>query len=330
MAEPEPPPIVLHYGCTAGSQHFCPCCGCQFTDVNDVVLHLSSDRQCGRWAVEALPALDDTDQPQGNDCSEDEVTFDGDIPDPFEDEDDDVQTTFLAEINNDHINDPSSVSSAHLPSAINNRQRLYYPDPPVSRTGGMNLLQRMEMDQYASIRNSENVYFPFASRSEWELADWLSSGALSQKEIDAYLRLERNMVLPVSFKNAKDLRSRIESLPDVPRWRYQEIKVENYQMMSPIILYWRDGLEVVEHLFSNPVFAQCMDISPYKEFEGQERVYGEFMSADDAWYIQDKLPRGHSFLGVIGASDKTPLTIGTGNKEMHPLLLSLANIHAGV
>ena len=35
-------------------------------------------------------------------------------------------------------------------------------------------------------------------------------------------------------------------------------------------------------------------------------------------------------LGVIGTSDKTPLTIGTGNKEMHPLLLSLANIEAGV
>ena len=35
-------------------------------------------------------------------------------------------------------------------------------------------------------------------------------------------------------------------------------------------------------------------------------------------------------LGVIGASDKTPLTIGTGNKEMHPVLLSLANIDAGV
>lgn len=45
---------------------------------------------------------------------------------------------------------------------------------------------------------------------------------------------------------------------------------------------------------------------------------------------QDKLPPGHSFVGVIGASDKTPLTIGTGNKEMHPLLISLTNIHAGV
>lgn len=39
---------------------------------------------------------------------------------------------------------------------------------------------------------------------------------------------------------------------------------------------------------------------------------------------------GHTMIGVIGASDKTPLTIGSGNKEMHPVLLSLANIDAGV
>ncbi|KAG1724322.1 uncharacterized protein EDB91DRAFT_1255279 [Suillus paluster] len=86
------------------------------------------------------------------------------------------------------------------------------------------------------------------------------------------------------------------------------------------------------HLFANPVFAPCMDFQPYREFEGadSQRAYGEFMSADLAWEIQDTLPPGHSFVGVIGASDKTPLTIGTGNKEMHPLLISLANIHAGV
>ncbi|KAI6013016.1 hypothetical protein EDC04DRAFT_2536882, partial [Pisolithus marmoratus] len=42
------------------------------------------------------------------------------------------------------------------------------------------------------------------------------------------------------------------------------------------------------------------------------------------------LPSGHSFLGIIGASDKTPLMISTSNKEMPPLLLSLANIHASV
>ncbi|KAI5994108.1 hypothetical protein F5J12DRAFT_686679, partial [Pisolithus orientalis] len=209
-----------------------------------------------------------------------------------------------------------------------------HPNPPASCADGMNLLHHVEMDEYAPICNSENIYFPFASKSEWELADWLSRGALSQKDIDTYLRLEHNLAFPVSFMSAKDLHCCIESLLGVPCWRYQEIKVKNYPTQSLIMLYWHDGLEVVEHLFSNPVFTQCMDISPYKEFEvmaeGQEQVYGGFMSADDAWHIQDQLPCSHSFLGVIGASDKTPLTIGTGNKEMHPLLLLLVNIHAGV
>ncbi|KAI6022479.1 hypothetical protein BKA83DRAFT_4054337, partial [Pisolithus microcarpus] len=195
----------------------------------------------------------------------------------------------------------------------------YHPNQGKCLKGGLNHLQRMDQDKFAHIRDSENVYYPFASKSEWELANWLASGALSQKEIDAYLHLQRTKDFPVSFNTAKDLRTRIESLPEVPRWRFQEIKVGSYQTKDPIILYWRDGLEVVEHLFRNPVFAHCMDMDPYQEFEetlnGMER---------------DSLPSGHSFIGVIGASDKTPLTIGTGNKEMHPLLLSLANIHAGV
>lgn len=57
------------------------------------------------------------------------------------------------------------------------------------------------------------------------------------------------------------------------------------------MLYWRDGLEVVEHLFGDPAFASSMDFEPYQEFEtgpsaAQERIYGEFMSGDRAWDIQ--------------------------------------------
>lgn len=46
--------------------------------------------------------------------------------------------------------------------------------------------------------------------------------------------------------------------------------------------------------------------------------------------IQTALPDGHSCVGLIGASDKTLLTRGASNREMHPLLLSIANIHARV
>ncbi|KAG1825738.1 uncharacterized protein BJ212DRAFT_1443794 [Suillus subaureus] len=116
---------------------------------------------------------------------------------------------------------------------------------------------------------------------------------------------------------SKDLRVQIEGLPE-------QIKVSSYKTKVPLVLYWRDGLDVIKHLFTNPVFMPCMDFRPYQEFEGPDG------HADHAWEIQDKLPPGYSFVGVIGASDKTPLMIRTGNKEMHPLLISLANIHAGV
>jgi hypothetical protein len=62
-----------------------------------------------------------------------------------------------------------------------------------------------------------------------------------------------------------------------------------------------------------------------------DRIYLILCEPDDSYSkSQSQLSPGHTFVGVILASDKTPLTIGTGNREMHPVLLSLANIDAGV
>ena len=71
------------------------------------------------------------------------------------------------------------------------RARVYHPNKSQSVPGGMNLLQCMDQDEYVHIRDMENIYYPFASKSDWEVANWLSSGPLTQKEIDAFLHLER-------------------------------------------------------------------------------------------------------------------------------------------
>ena len=39
-----------------------------------------------------------------------------------------------------------------------------------------------------------------------------------------------------------------------------------------MIVYWRDGLEVAAHLFSNPIFANCLELNPYWLFEGSDCV----------------------------------------------------------
>ena len=54
-----------------------------------------------------------------------------------------------------------------------------------------------------------------------------------------------------------------------------------------MVLYWREGLKVVEHLFSNPVFATCMEFTPYRLFDENGRpVISEFMSSQFAWTYQ--------------------------------------------
>lgn len=52
-----------------------------------------------------------------------------------------------------------------------------------------------------------------------------------------------------------------------------------------MVLYWRDGLEVIASLFANPVFANSMEYTPYRLRERLTgaRAFGEFMSGDFAW-----------------------------------------------
>jgi hypothetical protein len=161
----------------------------------------------------------------------------------------------------------------------------------------------METEEFQAL-HFNNIYYPFASRMEWELASWLSQGLLLQKAIDHFLHLEYVSSLAasdydktrfymqvtaclLSFKSAKDLRSRMESLPAGPQWKSAEIKLDGYNTESELTLYWRDGLEVIKHLYSNPIFAQSIAMSPYRMYEDDNvRIYREFMSADEAWRIQ--------------------------------------------
>lgn len=68
--------------------------------------------------------------------------------------------------------------------------RNYHPNVPIAHPGGENHLQKMDRDVHAAIRHTENLYYPFASKAEFDLGYWLSEAALSQKEVDGFLHLE--------------------------------------------------------------------------------------------------------------------------------------------
>ncbi|KAG2368995.1 hypothetical protein BDR07DRAFT_1447977 [Suillus spraguei] len=292
-------PFHLPHSTYNGNTFTCPNCAEAFQSSDNVIWHLSTAVNCSQWVVQGATNVDKNDNYRAD----------------YGDDTEAAQNIYLRYEDFDPLDDTEVISDLPLqpegpclpvddsalasvdPSAgpRPGTVQQYHPNMPVTLPGGKNHLQKMDNDIHANIRNTKNIYYPFTSKSEFDLASWLSSRALSQKEVDSFLCLEH-----------------ISALPEVPRWYHQQINVGSYKTKSPLMLYWRDGLEVVKYLFSNPAFRPCMDFLPYREYEV---INGQFMSADVTWGLQ--------------VSD-TPLTIGTGNKEMHPVLISLANIHAGV
>ncbi|KAG1862924.1 hypothetical protein C8R48DRAFT_603235 [Suillus tomentosus] len=183
----------------------------------------------------------------------------------------------------------------------------------------------MEQDDFEPMRK-HNVYYPFSDRAEWELAKFLCDN-LNQGQITRFLKL---LWWPLSFKTTKQLFTFMDTLPKVPQWRCTPMHTDGYATTHPVNLIWRDALEVVHHIFGNPIFANHMEYDPYEINNNGEHEYREWMSCEHAFKIQDKLPIGATIVPIILASDKTPATRHTDSLEMHPMFLTIGNIHSEI
>ncbi|KAG1765881.1 hypothetical protein EV702DRAFT_1204407 [Suillus placidus] len=185
----------------------------------------------------------------------------------------------------------------------------HFPNPPLAHQGGYTFLGLFDSDEN-SIYRKTNLYYPFSSRRDWQLAAWLLHSGLSMGKIDSFLSLEMIKDLPLSFRSAKELRGRAEILPSV--------------------LYWPDPIECIAAIFNHPLFHNCIDLTPRRVYTSTEKkycVFTEWMTGDDAWDMQSAIPSGATLLSTILSSDKTNITLLTGDCVAHPLLISLTNIH---
>ncbi|KAJ7582632.1 hypothetical protein C8J56DRAFT_894479 [Mycena floridula] len=209
-----------------------------------------------------------------------------------------------------------------------NSHKQFYPGAAKTYGRGENLMDRFEADQFAEARK-ENLYYPFSNHDEWSMALFLLTSSLTMKEIDEFLRLPLVKMMNLSFHTAIELRGRAELLPSGPKWQLQILDVAPYTTKDPVRLFYRDPLEVVEFLFSNPLIQGYIDLVPMQEWTTQEKVvrlFREWMSADASWDMQSRLPAGATLLGIILSSDKMNISVLTGDRVAHPLLLGLANI----
>ncbi|KAH9837600.1 uncharacterized protein C8Q71DRAFT_705953 [Rhodofomes roseus] len=187
-----------------------------------------------------------------------------------------------------------------------------------------------ENDKHAQKRRTTgNPAYPFLDLVEVELARWLNE-RLTSTQIDEFLKLKWVRRHPPSFQTCHTLRSWIEELPSGPVWRTAEITLEGYNPAprngNPLLIY-RDGLECLEYLYGLPIFAPFCAPEPYGIHTAYgQRVITDFNTACQAWNLQNKLPRGATVLPIQFGGDKIEVTNGTGDIEMHPLLMTLAAI----
>ncbi|KAE9384833.1 hypothetical protein BT96DRAFT_841644, partial [Gymnopus androsaceus JB14] len=199
---------------------------------------------------------------------------------------------------------------------------------------GKTALDLFDEDRFSDQRR-HNLFYPWASKVEWELAQYLLKSPLSLADIDEFLKLELVAKMNLSFKTSKELRSRADLLPDVPQWKYQVIPaLPGFPSKNPLVLYYRDAIECLQHVMRNPLVQDSLSFTPLQIFNTAAktmRVYESWLSGNRAWNMQqDQIPPGAALIGTILSSDKTTISVITGNRVAHPLLISMANIDTEV
>ena len=177
-----------------------------------------------------------------------------------------------------------------------------YPGAAHMYGPGMTFMNRFNSDKHAN-QWTHNFYYPFSSQSDWELGSWLLRSHLSMESINQFLQhhLVSDSIQPcllhkiychvkikqllLSFQSAKMSRGQAEMLPQGPQWKCKSCPTV-HPTKTPIMLFYCDAIECIKALFSNPLFANSIQYSPFQVFKTAERlvcIYGEWMSGDVAW-----------------------------------------------
>ncbi|KAJ7916694.1 hypothetical protein B0H13DRAFT_2231598 [Mycena leptocephala] len=110
---------------------------------------------------------------------------------------------------------------------------------------------------------------------------------------------------------------------DAPAWARQSYEI-----------WYRDPDVVISNMLDNPDFDGAFDTAPYVHLNPDgKRRWHDFMSANFAWRHSDKIyeddptTEGSMYTPLFFGSDKTTVSVATGDVEYHPGYISLGNLH---
>ncbi|KAJ3551631.1 hypothetical protein NM688_g4593 [Phlebia brevispora] len=189
----------------------------------------------------------------------------------------------------------------------------------------------------------------FGDRLTFELAEFLfKKEQMPQNNINHLLRLWAASLLPYGaappLADFEEMHAVIDgcSHGDAP-WSaftaaYRGPKPPNPPswMTATYEVWHRNARVCARNMLSNPDFAKEFDTTPYREYDSKlERRYTNLMSGDWSWrqadkYGADSIYHGAMLCPLVLGSDKTTVSVATGQNEYYPLYLSLGNVWNGV
>ncbi|KAH8986784.1 hypothetical protein EDB86DRAFT_3082630 [Lactarius hatsudake] len=173
-----------------------------------------------------------------------------------------------------------------------------------------------------------SVWAPFRSQSDWEIACWAKMRGPTSSVLRFHLRRHVVDKLDLSYRTPNELNKIIDTeLPGCPRFMCKDMTIAGYTLE----FYFRDILECIRTLYSDPEFARDLVFAPERHYTNHERkcrVYSEMHTGDWWWAVQTSLEAhqpGATVIPVIISSDKTQLTLFRG-KAAYPVYLTIGNV----
>ncbi|KAI0671174.1 hypothetical protein C8Q78DRAFT_1069813 [Trametes maxima] len=251
------------------------------------------------------------------------------------------------------------ISPPHLADVIDDAAGLVLPSQVDHRPGADEVVER----EYHPILNgspppspqprthaTSDDWSPFDNRVEFELAEFLfKKEQMPQSNINTLLDLWAADLLRYGgrppFADYVDLYNTIDSINvgEVPwqclRISYNGVRPERNppSWMDDVYEVWmRDPRRVTLKMLASPDFAESFDVAPYREYTASgERRYGDLMSGHWPWKQADLVSEevehsaGAMLVPQIFGSDKTTVSVATGQNDFYPLYMSLGNLHNG-
>ncbi|KAG1865424.1 hypothetical protein F4604DRAFT_1586067 [Suillus subluteus] len=204
-----------------------------------------------------------------------------------------------------------------------------YPDPRAGQQITRCCAANAEYEAHLA-NEEENLYHPFASKMEWEVARWAKLRGLSSTALSDLLAIEGvSERLSLSFKNANELNAIVDhGLPTGrPKFKREQIVVAG----EAFDIYHRDVIECVKSLYGDLDFAKYLAFAPERHYSDEDemiRLFHDMHTGKWWWDTQKKLDQhspGGTIIPIIILSNKTQVTLFR-NKSVYPVYLTIGNI----